>query len=802
VNARILFLFFLFFPCPLLVSSSLGCRPYAPSTRPPSPGGAQVQKVEHTSSPWIDASPAVLAWQLPASVDAALKQGNGAQAVAALRSDPAGTAPELAFLLASKLVKAGLVEEALPLRGDLLALAEKASSTEVHMGSAGIPPGGLELLRARLALAAGLPDEARTLLSSVPPGIRLSREAAFQRGRAELASGLRLEAVATFQGLVDSHDPAQEGMDPAAGDALAALMPLVSAAERDQDLPKLWSWFPDRPDSPADADLPQPPTLAQAARRGEILQARGAFDQAVALLEPRLGEMTGSGEDACRARYALGRAQSRLNQPTKAVSALEGTPADCASVGSYGVRSAYLLGRAEEKRGRHRVAASVFLGLERVWPDDPLADDALVLAGESLERAGDHAAAISAWDRAIDRHASGAHPGGDLVARGGFQKAWSLYTHGQPDAARTAALALADLPADCELAFSAAGLYLAGRWSLYPNAKAPEKSDQAGLPEAVRCWRRLCQEQPWTYWAALAFAGLKTEAPSEAAALQAEAALPDASPAAAAPIGTESERHRQWHLRRTFYEAPAMQAARMLLAFGLIDEASAELATLDLHDASPSERAWLTLSRDAAGDGLAAYIELRAWAGSWAPQATDPEAADLLRVVFPNRWWPQVQAASRGYSFPPRFFHAILRVESNFDDRAQSSAGARGLGQIMPSTGRTVGRWLGMQVEPDDLFDPTVNLRLGARYQQSLFARFHDNPFLVAAAYNAGEGRVERWLGERGDLPLDDFVEAIPFEETRLYVHRVVGTWQALRWLDGDGFPELSAYWRHARGRD
>ena len=99
-----------------------------------------------------------------------------------------------------------------------------------------------------------------------------------------------------------------------------------------------------------------------------------------------------------------------------------------------------------------------------------------------------------------------------------------------------------------------------------------------------------------------------------------------------------------------------------------------------------------------------------------------------------------------------------------------------------------------MTVTPKDLLDPTTNLAVGTRYMDFLWEKFQDNPALAAGGYNAGENRIVRWLGEWGNLPTDEFVERIPFDETRGYARSVVGTWQTYSWLRGEGLLDLSEF--------
>lgn len=123
---------------------------------------------------------------------------------------------------------------------------------------------------------------------------------------------------------------------------------------------------------------------------------------------------------------------------------------------------------------------------------------------------------------------------------------------------------------------------------------------------------------------------------------------------------------------------------------------------------------------------------------------------------------------------------SVIRQESGFNPEALSSAGARGLMQLMPATAKHVA---GLEKEPFSLprltQDPAFNLTLGRRYLADLIDRYDGNYVLAVAAYNAGPGNVERWLRERGDprtgqIDVIDWIERIPFGETRNYVQRVL----------------------------
>jgi soluble lytic murein transglycosylase len=123
--------------------------------------------------------------------------------------------------------------------------------------------------------------------------------------------------------------------------------------------------------------------------------------------------------------------------------------------------------------------------------------------------------------------------------------------------------------------------------------------------------------------------------------------------------------------------------------------------------------------------------------------------------------------------------HAIARQESQFDRAAVSHAGARGLMQLMPGTAREVAGRIGLDYTPSSLTTNTdYNIQLGSTYFRRMFDRYGSYP-LAIAAYNAGPGNVNDWLQENGDprtgaVDMIDWIEAIPFTETRNYVQRVL----------------------------
>ena len=151
------------------------------------------------------------------------------------------------------------------------------------------------------------------------------------------------------------------------------------------------------------------------------------------------------------------------------------------------------------------------------------------------------------------------------------------------------------------------------------------------------------------------------------------------------------------------------------------------------------------------------------------------EARNHLHLRFPVVHEPEFRRASLRSNLPVPLLMAVARQESAMQPNARSSANARGLMQLLPTTAELVARRAGMsKPSADDLHDPGTNIALGSYHLAWLVDRFDGQVPLAVAAYNAGEHRVDRWLKETDGLPMDQWIETIPFTETRNYVKNVL----------------------------
>lgn len=148
---------------------------------------------------------------------------------------------------------------------------------------------------------------------------------------------------------------------------------------------------------------------------------------------------------------------------------------------------------------------------------------------------------------------------------------------------------------------------------------------------------------------------------------------------------------------------------------------------------------------------------------------------DDLDVRFPLAYYPNFAAGASNQNIDLAWVYGITRQESLFMSEVRSHAGALGLMQLMPATGRHVARKIGLSLRSTrDILDIDTNISLGTAYLRQMLERFNGNYMLATAAYNAGPNRAKRWAEENACVPADVWVELIPFNETRKYVRRVL----------------------------
>lgn len=162
----------------------------------------------------------------------------------------------------------------------------------------------------------------------------------------------------------------------------------------------------------------------------------------------------------------------------------------------------------------------------------------------------------------------------------------------------------------------------------------------------------------------------------------------------------------------------------------------------------------------------------------------------VRRLLYPRYFHAYIAADAERFEADPTLLLSIMREESRFNPRAKSQAAARGLLQFIITTARDIGRDVGLvDVDPEDLYDPRVIIRLGAKYISELASQFEGNRYRVAAAYNAGPKQVALWNRIQPAPGNDYFLTAVNFDETKHYVRKVMNSYERYAEIYGGAPP-------------
>ncbi len=295
-------------------------------------------------------------------------------------------------------------------------------------------------------------------------------------------------------------------------------------------------------------------------------------------------------------------------------------------------------------------------------------------------------------------------------------------------------------------------------------------SDIGAMPEKER------SAEEWQYWRSIALqhTDKKLEAEEALRALAAERSYYGflAADELGLPYTFDSSRFVADEQTITKLEArPELVRARELFLVGLDGRGRSEWDAVIRH-VGPDEK-------------MQAAILAHRW--GWHSRAIAAAASvgeyDDLSLRYPLPYDSTFQRYAEDASISPTWAYGVARSESLFMRDVRSSAGAIGLMQLMPATGRDVAEDLQLPYSGlDTLTDPDSNIRLGTTYLGQMAERYGGNQVLATAAYNAGPHRVDAWLPDKGSIDARIWIENIPFNETRAYVRRVLAADTIFHW--------------------
>ncbi len=506
-------------------------------------------------------------------------------------------------------------------------------------------------------------------------------------------------------------------------------------------------------------------SFADAKTEAESLFAMRAWARARKAYVNLESKARGELAQVCQARLGQGKTLLSMRKPGEAGQLLSKVVTDCSDA-DVRAHAHYHVARAILRQGDTFRALGHFEAAARLAPEERVAADALLAASQSYLDLDDSAGARRVLSELLSRKNRS-----DVRPNARFALAWLERQTGDLDAALAQ---LSQLTAEGPGETSEDLFGRAAYW--HARTLLDQKKFEAASAEFVELFR----SRPLTYYSQQGIARLQEFDPKAAKMVLDE--LRDVSP-----------RKGIWLTVQPELKSPEFERAVELLRVGEPSRAEEELNALGVFDRSSSDELFLIGSAllQQFGAQVKSTTLMRRRVGSIMRMAPKGEVRGLWRIAFPQAYSPMIENVALPTGVPPAFVRAIAREESSFDARAVSSANAYGLIQLISSTAKAYARPMGLRWDPASLKNPEINLRIGTRFMRDLFERYAENPALVPAAYNAGAGACEKWLRARSSLPLDEWIETIPYYETRRYTRRVLQTYGVYSWLDNAQLPPL-----------
>ncbi len=596
-----------------------------------------------------------------------------------------------------------------------------------------------QLLRMRLRVSSGRHREAITMEKSWSDAESPARAEFYTLlGRAFLAEGDELRARSAWD--YAAHATAD-------GDRVASLYLSIGDSYQRSDLPRdaaeaflrVWTRHPERTAAePAEAALDQLEeqlgeplrTASRYRKRADTLFARrhnesalAAYEQALAMGLPR--------KELREARERRADTLFRLRRYPEAAIAY----ADLPNRSNHRIQRARALARSGDVPGGARE-------LERVGraARNSSSARAQLLAGLLWEGEDEVSRAMRLYRSVILRA-----PDTGYAEAARWRLGWAAFREGRFEQAIEHFARLEQIERDPVAA-------------LRPRYWRIRAAERAGYPGIAERYAALAREFPLTYYGWRA----RERAPQDADAAEPSEIRPG----------------------RSALSPSALARPRILLEAGLYDDARAELDRLFKRARGLEDRlALAALYADAGNFHRAQRLMVDAYTERLA-RGPVPERLDLWWHAWPVPFAEEMRGATlEGLKISPELVYSIMREESGYRPKVLSVSGARGLLQLMPTTAERVARSSQLaDFSADDLFVPRVNIQLGSDYLTQLLQRFAGRASAAIGSYNAGPHVVARWM-RRADLEDDEWVEEIPYNQTRGYVKRVMRSLHAYQVL-------------------
>jgi len=408
-----------------------------------------------------------------------------------------------------------------------------------------------------------------------------------------------------------------------------------------------------------------------------------------------------------------------------------------------GARRLYLLIELARSRDDLNEVKRIVAEMESNFPQSPWLAEALYSSGNLYMLRRDYATAIEYYRTLATQFTSSKH-----AATAHWRAGWLSYRQGlNDDAARLFDEQIRLYPGATE---TVSALYWRGR--IYET--------QEHMPDrAAANYHTLLRVYPHYFYAQMARQRLATLGNAQ------PAAQPQLDSFQAPPVP---------QLEESFpVDSPHLAKARLLANAGLNEYIAQEIA------ADPDSSSWSALAEAqiyaSYGENFRGLRLMKRALPSAGTATIQSIPLAYWRILFPEPYWQTIKAESAKNNLDPYLVAALIRQESEFNPSAISPANAYGLMQLLPAVGKSMAHQEGLEhFQTFQLFDPATNIRLGTRYLRKTLDKFGGVTEYALAAYDAGDERVHNWQAAGPYQGIDEFVESIPFTETREYVESIL----------------------------
>lgn len=413
----------------------------------------------------------------------------------------------------------------------------------------------------------------------------------------------------------------------------------------------------------------------------------------------------------------------------------------------------YILAEISRNEGDESGHRAILQQMETRFPQSRWLEEALYSGGNMYLIKRDSSEAIAHYTKLFQ-----IFPNSTYAPSAHWRTAWLQFrTRNYPEAARLMEEQVERYPASAE---APTALYWRGR--LYEE---PEHN----FPQAANFYRKLSETYRNFYYADLARQRLNVLGEQPAAAPAAAlAAVREPPPPTLVDALPENDPH--------------LIKARLLANAALNEYIAPEI------QASGTSAQWGALAQaeiyTSYGENVRALQAIKHSGLSFFALPIDEVPQTYWKLLFPRPYWDALTADAQRNGLDPYLVASLIRQESEFNPGAISKANAYGLMQLLPSVGKAQAKRLGIRgFSASMLLNPTINLQLGTANLRQVLDRFSGQAEYALAAYNAGDAPIRRWIAENNYKDIPEFVESIPYSETREYVQSILRNREMYRHL-------------------